>query len=331
MFVDHATLHVIAGRGGDGCVSFRREKYVPKGGPDGGDGGDGGSVILRVDEKLMTLLDLTQRQQFLAKNGKPGRGKNCRGASGPDLVLRVPPGTIVKDAHTELIIRDMTTPGFELVVAQGGKGGRGNKRFATSENQTPREAELGEPGEERRLLLELKLIADVGLVGMPNAGKSTLISRVSAAHPKIASYPFTTLQPQLGIVDVDGYRRFVMADIPGLIEGAHAGHGLGGEFLRHIERTKIIAHMIDMGPISGPSPIDAYHAIRREMELYSKELAQKPAIVVANKMDLTDGETWVELFRDETGIEPVPISAVTGQGVPALIAKLVEVLFHDAD
>ena len=330
MFVDEAHVHVISGKGGNGCVSFRREKFVPRGGPDGGDGGGGGDVILKVDDKMTTLLDLTQRQQFVAKNGKPGQGKNRTGAKGSDLVLRVPPGTIVMDAQGGHVLRDMTTPGMELVVAAGGRGGRGNKRFAGSTNQTPREAEPGGPPQERRLLLELKLIADVGLVGLPNAGKSTLLSRISAAHPKIAAYPFTTLQPQLGIVDADGYQRFVVADIPGLIEGAHEGHGLGDEFLRHIERTKILAHLVDIAPLSGPTPAEAYETLRREMELYSAALAAKPEIVVVNKMDLTDSEARVQQFREETGLDVVPISAVTGQGVPALIAKLMEVLFgHD--
>ncbi len=331
MFVDHAEIHVIGGKGGDGCVSFRREKFVPRGGPDGGDGGDGGSVILEVDPKLSTLLDLTQRQQFVAKNGKPGRGKNCRGANGADLVLRVPPGTIVKDARTGLIIRDMTTPGLRLVVAKGGKGGKGNKRFATAENQTPREAEPGEPGEERRLELELKLIADVGLVGLPNAGKSTLLSRVSAAHPKIASYPFTTLTPQLGIVDAGDYRRFVMADLPGLIEGAHEGLGLGDEFLRHIERTRILAHLVDIAPLAGPSPAEAYRVIRKELETYSQDLARKPEIIVANKIDLCDASEEIERLRAETGREVVPISAATGRGIAALLNRLLEMLSDDAE
>jgi len=278
---------------------------------------------------MSTLLDITQRQQFVAKNGKPGGGKNCRGASGPDMVLAVPPGTIVKDAQTGHVLRDMTTIGLELVVAQGGKGGRGNKRFASSANQTPRISEPGEPGEERKLDLELKLIADIGLIGLPNAGKSTLLSRISAAHPKIASYPFTTLQPQLGIVSTGDYRRFVVADIPGLIEGAHEGHGLGDEFLRHIERTKILAHIVDIAPLADPSPADAYRAIRRELEMYSETLAAKPEIVVANKLDLTDARDWLDLFQDETGLETIPISAVTGEGIPALMAKFMEAVFTD--
>ena len=326
MFVDRVEIVVISGRGGDGCVSFRREKFVPKGGPDGGDGGKGGDVILRVDERLGTLLDCSQRAAWVAQDGRPGQGSNRRGASGEDRVVPVPPGTIVRDAEAGLTLRDLTEPGMALVVADGGRGGRGNKRFASSTNRTPREADPGEEGQERRLLLELKLIADVGLIGMPNAGKSTLLSRISHAHPKVAAYPFTTRAPQLGIVDTGSYQSMVVADIPGLIEGAHSGVGLGDEFLRHIERTRVLAHMVDIAPMAGPSPAEAYHMIRQEMALYSEALVAKPEIVVVNKMDLTDAEERLEAFRSDTGIDPVPISAVTGKGVPALVAKLVQIL-----
>ena len=318
-----------SGKGGDGCVSFRREKFVPRGGPDGGDGGNGGSVILRVDDGINTLIDLNGRAVFAAKGGKPGQGKNKKGAKGDDLVIAVPPGTIVKDAETLRALRDLTKPGAELLVVEGGRGGRGNKRFTTSANRAPREAQEGQPNEGRRLLLELKLIADIGLIGLPNAGKSTLLSRISAAHPKIADYPFTTTKPQLGIVATSDFQRFVVADIPGLIEGAHAGAGLGDEFLRHIERTRILAHIIDIDPLTGPSPREAYEMLRREMALYSPALVEKPEIVVANKMDLTDAEESLAQLSNEIGVEVIPISAVTGKGIPGLIGKFSEVLYGD--
>ena len=331
MFIDRVEILVQSGKGGDGCVSFRREKFVPRGGPDGGDGGNGGNVVLRVDDRLNTLLDFTQRPVFSAKHGKPGQGSNRKGARGDDMVLAVPPGTMVKDAVTGRVLRDMTQPGLELLLLEGGRGGRGNKRFASSTNRTPRQADEGRPGQARKLLLELKLIADVGLIGLPNAGKSTLLSRISAAHPKIADYPFTTTHAQLGIVSTSDMRRVVVADIPGLIEGAHCGTGLGDEFLRHIERTKILAHLVDIGPLAGPSPLEAYETVRREMALYSPALMDKPEILVANKMDLTDAEENLRRFRAETGREVVPISAVTGQGVSALVAKLVGTVFgHDS-
>ena len=329
MFIDRVEILVESGKGGDGCVSFRREKYVPRGGPDGGDGGDGGSVILRVDERLNTLLDLTQRPAFSAKHGRAGQGKNRKGAKGADMILAVPPGTVVKDADTERVLRDMTKPGMELLVVQGGKGGRGNKRFASATNRTPREAEQGGPGQARKLVLELKLIADVGLIGLPNAGKSTLLSRISSAHPKVADYPFTTTHAQLGIVSTSDLRRVVVADIPGLIEGAHQGVGLGHEFLRHIERTRILAHLVDIAPSAGPSPREAYETVRREMALYSPALVDKPEILVANKMDLTDAEDNLARLRAETGAEITPISAVTGRGIPSLVGKFVEMLFDD--
>jgi len=329
MFIDRVEILVASGRGGDGCVSFRREKFVPKGGPDGGDGGHGGNVVLRVDEGINTLIDLTGRAVFAAKNGKPGQGKNKTGARGDDMLIPVPPGTIVKDAETLRTLRDLTKPGTELIVVEGGRGGRGNRRFTSSTNRTPREAEDGQPSEERKLLLELKLIADVGLIGLPNAGKSTLLSRISAAHPKIADYPFTTTTPQLGIVATNDFQRFVVADIPGLIEGAHEGAGLGDEFLRHIERTRVLAHLIDIAPLAGPEPREAYEMIRREMALYSEALVEKPEIVVANKMDLTDADDHLAQLRSKIGVEVVPISAVTGKGIPGLVGKFSEML--DAD
>ncbi len=244
MFVDEAVIFVKGGDGGNGCVSFRREKYVPYGGPDGGDGGKGGDIIIHVSDKIDTLLDLTSRVKYIAGNGAHGKGSTKRGKDGNDLSINLPRGTVIKDRESGRILKDMDTAGENLVIARGGRGGRGNKCFATSTNQVPRQAEKGRPGEERWLILELKLLADVGLIGMPNAGKSTLLSRISAARPKIADYPFTTLQPQLGIVEVEDYRRFVVADIPGLIEGAHRGVGLGDEFLRHIERTRLLSHRL---------------------------------------------------------------------------------------
>ena len=326
MFIDEATLHVHGGKGGNGCCSFRREKYVPRGGPDGGDGGAGGSVYLRANPNHTTLLDFAPRPVYAAGDGARGRGKNQHGKKGADLFLDVPPGTIVRDAQTRFVLRDLTKPGETVLVAKGGRGGRGNKHFSRPTHRTPREFEEGRSGEERTIELELKLIADVGLVGLPNAGKSTLISRVSDAHPKIADYPFTTLEPQLGIVDAGDDNRLVLADLPGLIQGAHRGRGLGDEFLRHIERTRLICHMVDMAPLEGPSPAGAYHAIRKELQLYSSELAAKPHIVAANKMDLTDAAENLSRFRKEIETPTYPISAVTGRGIRELMLGLIQEL-----
>jgi len=326
MFIDEAKLRVRGGDGGNGGCSFRREKYVPRGGPDGGDGGHGGDVFLRANPNLATLLDFAPRPLYAAASGGHGRGKNRHGRKGEALVLDVPPGTIVRDQATGLVLRDLTEPDERVLVARGGKGGRGNKRFASPTNRTPREFEKGEDGEERTIHLELKLIADVGLVGLPNAGKSTLLSRVSDAHPKIADYPFTTREPQLGIVDAGHYRRIVIADLPGLIEGAHDGHGLGDEFLKHIERTRIICHVVDMAPLSGPDPAAAYALIRNELRLYSAELAAKRHVIAANKMDVTEAADNLPAFRDAVDVTVLPISAVTGKGLPALIGALLEEL-----
>ena len=294
VFIDEAEILVKAGDGGDGCVSFRREKHVPRGGPDGGDGGRGGNISMRADEQITTLLDMTQRARYIAQDGRPGSGKRRHGKSGQDIVILVPAGTIVRDSNRGNVLRDLTRPGEEVCVVRGGRGGRGNKAFAGPTNQTPRHAEEGKPGQERLLHLELKLIADVGLVGLPNAGKSTLLSRLSSAHPKIADYPFTTLQPQLGIVEGPDDVRFVMADIPGLLEGAHRGVGLGDEFLRHIERTRVILHVVDAAPAEGaPRPDAAYAVVRRELAAYSAELAARPEMVVANKLDLTDAQAML--------------------------------------
>jgi GTP-binding protein len=318
MFIDRAQIWVKAGDGGHGCVSFRRERFIPKGGPDGGDGGHGGDVYFQAVENLDTLLDFAGKHHWQARNGQPGSGNNKYGADGDDLIIKVPPGTLIYDTDLDLMLKDMNELGLKVRVCRGGKGGRGNKAFATSTNQTPRNAETGKKGQERNIRLELKLIADVGLVGLPNAGKSTLISRCSAARPKIADYPFTTIEPVLGIVELSDYRRFVMADIPGLIEGASDGAGLGHDFLKHIERTTILVHILDIMPTDGSDPAENYKAIRNELQQHSKALAQKQEIIVANKTDLDpDGKIIKEL--NEKLQQPVhPISAVTGSGTKEL-------------
>jgi len=321
-FVDRVKIHVKAGDGGHGCVSFRREKYVPRGGPDGGDGGDGGDVILVADPQLHTLYDFYHQVHFRAENGRPGMGKKMKGRDGEDLLLRVPVGTVVRDAETGEILGDLVEPGQRLVVARGGRGGKGNARFATPTNQAPRYAERGRPGEERWLILELKLIADVGLVGLPNAGKSTLLSRISAARPKIADYPFTTLTPNLGVVSLSDERTFVVADLPGLIEGAHRGVGLGLEFLRHVERTRALCQVIDA---TSEDPLRDFEVVEKEMALYHPELPQKPRAVALNKIDLLADRTVLEPVRralEERGHTVHFISAVTGEGVRELLETL---------
>jgi len=322
MFVDEAQIWVKAGDGGNGCISFRREKYAPKGGPDGGDGGRGGDVYFEAVEDMNTLLDFTGKHHWRAENGKHGQGKNMYGQDGKDLVIRIPPGTLIYDTDLNLLLKDLNEVGLKVLVCRGGKGGKGNKAFATSTNQAPRFAEPGRPGQERNIRLELKLIADVGLVGMPNAGKSTLLSRCSAARPKIAAYPFTTLEPVLGIVELTGFRRFVMADIPGLIEGASRGAGLGHDFLRHIERTRVIVHNLDIMPLDGSDPIDNYHAIRNELARYSETLAAKEEVIVANKIDLDPDGARVEDLRSRLDQDIVPISAATGKGIKELTELL---------
>src|SRR5687768_6122238 len=318
MFVDEAEIHVKAGDGGAGCVSFRREKYIPKGGPDGGDGGSGGDVVFLADPNKNTLLDFSGRHHWHARRGEAGMGKKMYGQSGDDLVIPVPPGTLIFDKEHGILLADLDTPHKRVVIAKGGKGGKGNWHFKSSTNQAPRFAEPGGEGQERSLRLELKLIADVGLVGMPNAGKSTLLSTISAARPKIADYPFTTLEPQLGIAELSGFRRIVFADIPGLIEGAQHGAGLGHAFLRHIERTKIIVHLLDMFPLDGSDPAENYRTIRRELEAFSPELAAKREIVAANKMDLAvdeEGESTVERLREALPHKEVlAISGATRRG-----------------
>ncbi len=322
MFIDEAKITVKAGDGGNGCMSFRREKYVPLGGPDGGDGGKGGDVYFLADANLDTLVDFVGKHNWKAQNGKAGQGSNKTGAAGEDLIIRVPPGTLIYDQDLELLLKDMNEPGMKVLVCRGGKGGRGNKSFATSTNQAPRTTTPGQKGQERNLRLELKLLADVGLVGMPNAGKSTLISRCSDAHPKIANYPFTTLEPVLGIAELSDYRRFVMADIPGLIEDSHKGAGLGIEFLRHIERTRIVVHMLDIMPMDESDPVENYKTIRKELKLYSKELAGKPEIIVANKIDLDPEGKVYEKVKKKLKKKIYPISAVTGEGVKELTELL---------
>ncbi|MCK4998790.1 MAG: GTPase ObgE [Anaerohalosphaera sp.] len=332
MFIDEAKIKVKAGGGGHGCLSFRREKYVANGGPDGGDGGDGGDIIFEAVGDVDTLLDFASQHHWRAKNGMPGEGSNRTGSDGDDLVVRVPAGTIIYDVDIDMMLKDLDKVGSKVRVCVGGNGGKGNKRFAHSTNQTPREYTLGGEGQVRNLRLELKLIADVGLVGMPNAGKSTLVASSSKARPKIANYPFTTLKPVLGIVEMEGFRRFVMADIPGLIEGAHEGAGLGHEFLRHIERTRIIVHILDLMPTDGPDPVDNYDTIHRELKLHSEVLAEKQEVIVVNKTDLDhDGELANDVIDRfmKRGHSPEmlhSISAVTGNGLTELNNKLWNVI-----
>ncbi|WLR60705.1 GTPase ObgE [Guptibacillus hwajinpoensis] len=326
MFVDQVKVFVKAGDGGNGMVAFRREKYVPDGGPAGGDGGKGASVIFEVEEGLRTLMDFRYNRHFKAKTGEHGRSKNQHGRNSEDMVVKVPPGTIVSNAETGEVIADLTEHGQRATVARGGRGGRGNSRFASPSNPAPELSENGEPGEEKDVTLELKVLADVGLVGFPSVGKSTLLSVVSAAKPKIAAYHFTTIAPNLGVVDTKDGRSFVMADLPGLIEGAHEGVGLGHQFLRHIERTRVIVHVIDMSGMEGRDPYEDYLKINDELKQYKMRLMERPQIIVANKMDLPDSEENLEVFKEklEEDFPIYPISAVTRQGVQ-------EVLFEIAD
>jgi len=319
MFVDRVVVQVAGGSGGAGAASFRREKFVPKGGPDGGDGGHGGSVYVRADPNLATLLDYRYRTNWNAERGVHGKGKNMTGRSGDDLILPVPPGTVIRDADTGELLGEAVEAGQTLLVAKGGRGGRGNARFATPTHQSPREWEPGEVGEERRLELVLKLIADVGLLGEPNAGKSTLLSVISAARPKIADYPFTTLEPNLGVVGLSDHRSFVVADIPGIIEGAHAGKGLGLRFLQHVERTRLIAVLV---PADSPDPQATYELLRREAALYGPELAAKPHVVVLTKIDLLAPRTPHPALRTDEGAPVLAVSAVTREGLPGLLESL---------
>lgn len=333
MFVDKAKVFVKGGDGGDGIVSYRREKYVPEGGPAGGDGGKGGNVIFRVDEGLRTLMDFRYQKHFKAPRGERGKVKGMHGANAEDLIVRIPPGTVIIDEETGETIADMTRHGQEVIVARGGRGGRGNMRFATMSNPAPDIAEKGEEGEERWVIMELKVMADVGLVGFPSVGKSTLLSVVSAAKPKIGAYHFTTLTPNLGVVDLDEGRSFVLADLPGLIEGAHEGVGLGHEFLRHVERTRVIIHVVDMSASEGRDPFDDWVKINEELALYNAKLAERPQIIAANKMDMPGAEEHLREFRERLAAAsgdreyPVmPISSLTKKGVKELMYKAAEVL-----
>lgn len=322
MFIDEAQILISAGNGGDGCLSFRREKFIPKGGPDGGDGGRGGNIYFQAVENLDTLIDFTGKHHWQAQNGQPGSGNNKHGANGQDMIINVPPGTLIYDTDLGLLLKDLNDIGIKICICRGGGGGRGNKAFATSTNQTPRITTPGRKGQKRNIRLELKLIADIGLVGMPNAGKSTLISRCSKARPKIADYPFTTIEPVLGIVELSDFRRFVMADIPGLIEDAHKGTGLGFEFLKHIERTRVIVHILDIMPTDNSEPAENYCTIRKELTQYSETLAEKKEIIVANKIDLDPEGKIVKKLQKKLGKTIYPISAVTGTGIKTLTELL---------
>lgn len=326
MFVDRVQIEVHAGKGGNGCSSFRREKYIPEGGPDGGDGGDGGSIVVVAKAGVDSLSALGHKKIWRAERGEHGSGANRAGKKADDLIIQVPPGTIVYDAKHGFILKDLKAEGDTLVAAKGGRGGRGNTRFKTSVNRTPREFEPGEAGEARTLLFELKVIADVGLVGKPNAGKSTLLSRLSKARPEIADYPFTTKFPNLGRVQIDGDHSFIMADIPGLIEGAHAGVGLGHEFLRHIERAGILVHLVEPLPTDGSDPLTNYRTIRGELSQYNQELVERPEIIVVTKCELPNASEVQQQLVEETGREVLLISAVTGQGLNHLVRRIADVL-----
>src|SRR5438105_8735578 len=326
VFVDRVTIFVKGGDGGAGCCSFRREKYVPRGGPDGGDGGDGGDVIVRAVAGTDNLAGIAHRKHWRAPRGGAGQGDNCHGRRGRELVIDVPPGTIIRDRDRGNVLRDLTGAGQQVIVAHGGRGGRGNRAFATATNRAPRETQPGTLGEERWIILELKMIADAGLIGLPNAGKSTLLSRLSRAQPEIADYPFTTKHPNLGLVSVGRDRAFVLADLPGLIEGAHVGIGLGHEFLRHVERTRVLVHLVEPLPADGSDPVHNYRIIRRELELHSTALAEKPEIVVISKSELTGSEEARQRLAREIGRNVLAISAVTGHGLAQLVRKVDELL-----
>ena len=330
MFVDEVDIHVEAGHGGAGCLAFRREKFIPRGGPSGGDGGLGGSVYVVASPHTNTLINYRFHPEFNAERGEHGMGSNCTGADGDDLELAVPIGTLIYEKtgnpeHPLMLLADLATKGQRVLVAKGGRGGMGNARFASSTNRAPRKTQPGEDGEIKDLRLEMKLLADVGLVGFPNAGKSTLIARISAARPKIADYPFTTLTPNLGVVQLKGDRSFVVADVPGLIEGAHRGLGLGHQFLRHLERTKVLVHLVDMSSATGRDPVEDFETVRKELELFDPAFAAKPQIVAANKMDAVDDETRVKDLEKRAKKLKLPffrISGVSGDGVPALLEAM---------
>jgi GTP-binding protein len=324
MFVDRVVIYVKGGDGGRGCCSFRREKYVPRGGPDGGDGGDGGSVIIQALAGTDNLAEIVNRKHWRAQAGGAGGSSNCHGKKAHDLIVHVPPGTLIYDRDRENILRDLTEDGQQVNVAKGGRGGRGNLSFATSTNRAPRETQPGTPGEERWIVLELKVIADAGLIGLPNAGKSTLLSRLSQAQPEIADYPFTTKHPNLGVVTLGGERVCVLADLPGLIEGAHSGIGLGHEFLRHVERTRVLIHLVEPLPPDGSDPVENYRVVRRELELHGRALRDKPEIIAVSKAELTGSEEVRLHLQQVLGREVLAVSAVTGQGLANLVRALVE-------
>ncbi|KPU44163.1 GTPase ObgE [Oxobacter pfennigii] len=329
MFIDTAKIYIKSGDGGNGSVSFRREKYIPRGGPDGGDAGRGGDIIFQVNTGLRTLLDFRYKKKHIAENGENGSAANCHGKDGKDLIINVPPGTLIKDAETGGKIADLTMENQRVVVLKGGKGGKGNARFATATRQAPNFAEPGQLGEERWVVLELKLLADCGLIGFPNVGKSTILSMVTAAKPKIANYHFTTITPNLGVVEVPGGNSFVLADIPGLIEGAHEGVGLGHEFLRHVERTKILIHVVDISGIEGRNPIEDFDKINSELKLYSDKLAQKPQVVAANKSDILQSDELYNEFLNEMekrGHKVFKISAATNKGLKELMLYVSDML-----
>jgi len=326
-FVDYVKIKVKAGDGGRGCVSFRREKYVPRGGPDGGDGGRGGHIIFKATDELNTLLDLRYQREYKAEKGQHGMGKKMHGKNGKDLIIPVPVGTIVKDADTEEVLVDLDRRGKEFIVVKSGRGGLGNSHFATPTRQAPRFAQKGEEGETRHLIIELKLFADVGLIGLPNAGKSTLLSVISSARPKIADYPFTTLTPVLGVVKLENYRSFVVADIPGLIEGAHKGVGLGFQFLRHVERTSILLHLVDISGMVEGDPVEYFEKINKELELYNPKLVEKPQVVIGTKLDVAGNKERLNRLAQyckTNAIDFFPVSAVTGNGIKRLLSYLSE-------
>ena len=326
-FIDEAIITVQSGDGGSGCVSFRREKFIPRGGPDGGDGGKGGDVVLRTTLRKRTLQHFQFKRQFKAKNGSSGQGKQKTGKNGHDLIIEIPPGTLVSNSETEQILKDLTKPGETFIAAKGGRGGQGNRRFKTSRNRTPRFSQPGEPSETLTLKLDLKLLADVGIIGLPNAGKSTLISSISSANPKIGNYPFTTLSPNLGVVQTPWGEPFVVADIPGLIEGAHKGAGLGIKFLRHIERTRILVHLIDVLSVDPEDPLNVYYTINKELAMYSSGLAEKPQIVVLNKLDIPDADESANIFKSAAKDKKILlISAINGTGIDELKSQIVKLL-----
>ena len=326
-FIDEAIITVQSGDGGSGCVSFRREKFIPRGGPDGGDGGKGGDVVLRTTLRKRTLQHFQFKRQFKAKNGSGGQGKQKTGKNGHDLIIEIPPGTLVSNSETEQILKDLTKPDETFIAAKGGRGGQGNRRFKTSKNRAPRFSQPGEPGETLTLKLDLKLLADVGIIGLPNAGKSTLITSISSAKPKIGNYPFTTLSPNLGVVQTPWGEPFVVADIPGLIEGAHKGAGLGIKFLRHIERTRILVHLIDVLSVDPEDPLKVYYTINKELAMYSSGLAEKPQIVVLNKLDIPDADEFANIFKSAAKDKKILlISAINGTGIDELKSQIVKLL-----